>query len=165
LSNLYPKKESIKDVDEKPINTTIEERLKSIKITKHDVSTSSPRELGDKRPSKEREMARWMGLSPEQRKVDVDFEKYGYSSPEKIRSGYLSLRQFDEMLNEIKMSSTPVSVLEKRAQESKISKDDLIVLLEYYKPLYRKSKGKGAQDADQTEVKIDQVFTNVKLEK
>ena len=110
-------------------------------------------------------MARWMGLSPEQRKVDVDFEKYGYSSPEKIRSGYLSLRQFDEMLNEIKMSSTPVNVLEKRAQESNINKDDLLVLLEYYKPLYRKSKGKDAQDADQAEVKIDQVFTNVKLEK
>lgn len=112
---------------------------------------------GDTRPSKEREEARWLGL--EQGNVDVEFEKYGYVRPAKIKPGHLTLKQFDEMLLEYKAKKSP-EVVDKYAAELKIEKSDILILLEYFKPLYRIDKG------EVDPLKFENVFTNVKkLEK
>ena len=144
----------------------MEERSKNIQVKSKLASDSAPKHMPDKRPSKEREEARWLGLNPDQRKRDVDYEKYGYAQPQKIRAGCLSLRQFDEFLIEIKSSGTPDEVIRRRADESKIDTAELRTLLEYYKPLYRVDKNQPDEASQEHAPIIEQVFTNVKkLEK
>lgn len=153
--------ESSPNVDDKEVNKKLVERSKNIKVVGKDVSASSPREMGDKRPSKEKEMARWAGLSSEATKIDIDYQKYGYSRPDKIRPGQLTLRQFDEMINEYRAKNASMDVIDRCAQEFKIDKNELIILIEYYKPLYRVDKSEPVQEA----IGVDKIFPNIKLVK
>lgn len=142
----------------------VAERSKQVVVKGKD-GNMLPKSTEDKRPSKEREEARRLGLDPTEKKFEVDFEKYGYARPEKIRPGHLSLRQFDEFLDEYKSNKTP-EVISRRADEYKIDKAEMGKLLEYFKPLYQVSANKPPTDKVDADAnaspQFEQVFSNVK---
>ena len=86
----------------------------------------------DKLPKKENEM----GYDGSDVKLDADFEKYGYYTPVKVRSGHVTLRQFDEFLAAYKQSKS-ADLITKFSAESKLTKTDVLLLLEYYKPFFK----------------------------
>ncbi len=67
---------------------------------------------------------------------DVDYEKYGYRKPEKIASGKLTLRQFDELLNEFKKDKSQKN-FDDLTKKYKVMPETLKLLIEYYKPFNR----------------------------
>ena len=142
----------------------VAERSKQVVVKSKD-GNMLPKSTEDKRPSKEREEARRLGLDQTEKKFDIDFEKYGYARPEKIRSGHMSLRQFDEFLDEYKSNKTS-EVISRRADEFKIDKAEIGKLLEYFKPLYQVSANKPPADKVDADPNapphFQQVFSNVK---
>lgn len=113
-------------------------------------------EVPDKRPKKINEIVSMFG----EKKYDLDWEKYGYTKPEKIRPGNITLRQFDEMINEYRANKS-AETIKKLSQTYNLDTTNLHILLEYYKPLYRINKSKEA--AEQNDTIIGNVFPNVNL--
>ena len=93
-------------------------------------------EIVDKRPKKENEM----NFSTE-RNYDIDYEKYGYTKPDKIKPGHFTLRQFDEMINEFKQAKRVATspdnielIEESLSKKYNLDKSTLKILTHYYKP-------------------------------
>jgi hypothetical protein len=83
----------------------------------------------DKRPRKENET----DMYSESYKPDEDMRMYGYTTPEKVRTGHLTLRQFDELLKEYKESGGSADVIQAAVKRLKLKTEDVYVLLDYYK--------------------------------
>jgi len=117
----------------------------------------------DKRPKKENENA-----FISEKKYDIDYDKYGYTKPDKIKPGHFTLRSFDEMVNEYKQArkvskiSDNVDLIEESlSKKYEIDKATLKILVHYYKPFSVVAGGKKAEQMPP----IDQIFPNVnKLE-
>jgi len=116
----------------------------------------------DKRPKKENETN-----FISERKYDIDYDKYGYSKPDKIKPGQITLRKFDEMINEYKQakkvskSSDSVDLIEESlSKKYEMDKATLKILIKYYKPFNIVVGGEKAE-----KLPIDTIFPNVnKLE-
>ncbi len=116
----------------------------------------------DKRPRKENETN-----FISERKYDIDYDKYGYSKPDKIKPGQITLRKFDEMINEYKQakkvskSSDSVDLIEESlSKKYEMDKATLKILIKYYKPFNIVVGGEKAE-----KLPIDTIFPNVnKLE-
>lgn len=152
-------------MNEQQQNMQMVERSKQMKIgRKDDVADEFAKmqkdKISDKLPKKENES--WYR---NERKHDIDFEKYGYYKPEKIKPGHLTLRQLDEILNEYKLNKSS-QFIEKSAENLKIDKINIELLFKYYKPLFMQNKNSqtGSKDGKEN-FKIDDVFPNLKLEK
>lgn len=114
----------------------------------------------DKRPRKENEMKH---IS--ERKYDIDYDKYGYAKPDKIKPGQFTLRQFDEMINEYKQakkvsnSSDNVDAIEEAlGKKYQLDKATLKNLIHYYKPFNVINNNQKAKQMPP----IDEIFPNVK---
>ena len=102
-------------------------------------------------------------------KLDPEFEKYGYKCPSKIRPGCLSLRQFDEFVNQYKQNKS-IEFINQFAAEHKVDVTNLHILLEFYKPFVRlntqeanSSKTESKQTPKQIESdSVNQIFPNLK---
>ena len=96
-------------------------------------------------------------------KHDIDYEKYGYPKPDKIKPGHLTLRSFDELLNEFKQakseatSSNEIELIHVNLiKKFNVDREDLKLLIEYYKPFYvLDSKNK------KQEVPVESLFPNL----
>lgn len=119
-------------------------------------SERATHDVMDKRPKKENEIDRFFG----ERKYDADFDKYGYTKPDKIKAGNLTLRQFDEMINEYR-SNKSTDTIKNLTKRYNLDSTNVHILLEYYKPLYRINKNK--EKAPENDALIDNVFPNVTL--
>ncbi|CAF0904267.1 unnamed protein product [Brachionus calyciflorus] len=123
--------ESAPNVDEKLENKLLVEKSKNVKIyTGERVEILNNK---DKRPKKENEI-----LMAERFK-NIDFEKYGYSKPDKIRHGFLTLRQFDEAVNKY-MVTKSIDEFKDLIENNDLNKNDIHILIEYYKPFYKISR-------------------------
>lgn len=155
--------ESFPNTDDHDLNRLVEERSKQIKVMSKDISKSSPaHEMLDKRPSKEREEA-WLNLEHEGKK-NTDYDKYGYVRPDKIRPGHLTLRQFDELLIEIKEKrDSREQIIDRCVSKFQVDKTDLATLIDFYKPLYQMNKPKSEGENTPDFARVDTVFPNLKL--
>jgi hypothetical protein len=107
------------------------EHLKHVKVYSKGDNPLPSNQNVDKRPKKENEYRTMMNMEP-----DVDYEKYGYRKPEKIASGKLTLRQFDELLNEFKKDKSQKN-FDDLTKKYKVMPETLKLLIEYYKPFNR----------------------------
>lgn len=151
--------------DEFEVNKKLVESSRNIKITGKGPEHQEELLAVDKRPRKENEMSFASGTET---KLDVDFEKYGYVSPAKIRPGFLTLRQFDELANQYKHNKS-IEFLNQFAVKHNVDVTNLHILLEYYKPFVRLNTRENNKDAQQTPKQINasedaakQLFPNLK---
>ncbi len=122
------------------------------------------KDFKDRRPKKENEL---IGI---QRDYDVDLDKYGYTKPEKIKHGNLTLRQFDELLYDYLENKHTPKIVENLSQKYNVDSANILTLLEFYKPFYRmdrpsKTGNKGNQEQlneNEGSQNIEKVFPNVK---
>jgi hypothetical protein len=139
------------------MNKKVIDAIRTVKVSSQG---DDPRDPRDKRPRKENESF----YAPLERKIDVDFEKYGYPCPEKIRPGHLSLRQFDEFLNSYKENKS-VDLINQFAAKNNVTSTNLHILLEYYKPFSKIETKKAANLNKPKEIAADpvkQIFPNLK---
>ena len=134
------------------------EKSKSININAEKVKVTDKRVLSDqvdKRPKKENESR----LNNESG-VDIDFRVYGYSKPDKIQRGHLTLRQFDEFINEYRDKSTSETI-KNASTKLFISEEDLQTMIQFYKPLYVLNKN-SPKDGKENDLELTEAFPNMK---
>lgn len=137
-------KENVKGVDIYPAE--LNENLKKLggitststdhHKTNESVVTSKRETVVDKRPKKENELA----FAAQRREFDVDLDNYGYAKPDRIKTGNLTLRQFDELANEFKrdkQEKTPAESLTALAAQHNLDREHLTHMLDYFKPFTR----------------------------
>ena len=148
----------------------IDEHEQNLKIIKSNVkvfggavASNQSQAHVDKRPKKENEQA-----FNYERKQDIDYEKYGYSKPDKIKSGHLTLRNFDELINEFKQakketsSSNDVELIHVNlANKYNLDPAQSKVLIEYYKPFYVLGSDKKKQANEEGHAPIGSIFPNL----
>ncbi len=105
--------------------------MKHVKVYSKGDNILSGNENVDKRPKKENEYNTMVNTE-----LDVDYEKYGYRKPEKVPSGKLTLRQFDELLSEYKKDKSQKN-FDDLTVKYKVMPETLKLLIEYYKPFNR----------------------------
>lgn len=113
----------------------------------------------DLRPKKENEID-WFNIDRKQ--LDPEFEKYGYVRPEKIKPGHITLRMFDELINEYKANKSAEGI-KALATKYGINETDVHILIERYRPFSIKF-APGPSDGSKQEPApaIGQVFPNLK---
>ena len=116
------------NLDEQKLNQKV---IKSHIFADSMTGTAKHQVSGDKRPKKENEMNYNI-------KYDVDFQKYGYIKPERVKNGNLTLRQFDELVNEFKQNKPKSKNIQELkdglAKKYNISIENLNYLIDFYKP-------------------------------
>jgi hypothetical protein len=110
----------------------------------------------DKRPKKEREV----DIYSESYQLDEELRMYGYSKPERIQAGRLTLRQFDDLLKQYAEKSTPETITA-AVQQLNVKQEDIHTMLKYYKTFAVINK---ATKKD-TEPEIANVFPNINEKK
>lgn len=145
--------ESAPNVNEKEVNEAMVERSK--KVTVHAKGGETEKEIPDKRPKKENEMLNWYD---DTRKKDIDFVNYGYMKPDKIRPGHLTLRQFDQILNDYQ-SNKNAQTLNNFAAANSLDVNNLNTLVQYFKPLFRIDK----ENSKEKETALNEIFPNLRL--
>lgn len=138
------------------MNKRVTELSKGIKISGHGPEHQEELLPFDKRPRKENE------TSYSERKFDVDYEKYGYNCPTKIKAGNLTLRQFDEFINQYKEKKS-IDFINEFAAKHKVEVTNLHMMLEYYKP-FSKLGSKQTNENKQLETgsSATEIFPNLK---
>lgn len=134
------------------------EHLKKVKVfSKGDNYLESNVEEKRPKPKKENEQFSMSSLE-----YDVDYEKYGYRKPEKIKLGNLTLRQFDEMLNEYKKEKSSKDLEYFSQKYNKVKPENVRVLVEYFKPFSRFEQGDGKNNKNETIASaVQDVFPNL----
>ncbi len=100
-------------------------------------------------------------------RFDPIFEKYGYVTPTKIRAGHLTLKQFDEFINEHKKTKS-LDFINQFAETSKLNVTDLHILVEYYKPFLKIDKTSSSNNKTEStkqlnaESDVNNVFPNIR---
>lgn len=119
--------QSSPDIDELSQNKLVVEKSKDVKVyisEKIEIKTDK-----DKRPKKENE------LFTESLR-NIDYEKYGYIKPDKIKHGCFTLRQFDETINKYAVSKS-MDEFSELITKNGLDKESIPILIEYYKPFYK----------------------------
>ena len=119
--------QSSPNIDEQMENKLIVEKSKDVKVYIND--RIEIKNNKDKRPKKENEYFTETLRDPE-------YEKYGYVKPEKIKPGYLTLRQFDEAITRYAVSKS-INEFDDLIKNNDLDKDIIPILIEYYKPFYK----------------------------
>ena len=154
-------KEMAPNIDEKRLNEKV---IKSNIFADSLTGTAKHQVSSDKRPKKENE------INYGDLKYDVDYQKYGYIKPDRIKTGNLSLRQFDELVNEFKQNKTNTKNVEELkdnlAKKYNISKESFNHLIEFYKPFKvitntTKSPSKNQNEQNQAANILGSIFPNV----
>lgn len=145
--------ESAPNVQDKRVDDLVIERSRVLQV-KSNNPADDKHLSGDKRPKKENEID-FYNLNDA--RIDPDLRVYGYSRPEKIRSGCMTLRQMDEIITAYNEQNPTADALNKESSRLGVSVDDLHVLLNYYKPLFVINKGSNKQE----ELQVGQAFPNM----
>ena len=114
----------------------------------------------DLRPKKENEVD-WFNI--DRKKIDPEFEKYGYVRPEKVKPGHVTLKMFDELINEYKANSDKsAEAIKALASKYGLNETDVHILVDRYRPFSIKFAS-GPSNAPKEQVPaVDQVFPNLK---
>ena len=147
-----------KGISDLESNQNVLKSLEKVKVySKGDKNLATSNKAFDKRPKKENENS-WMG----EIKLDEVYDKYGYIEPNKLKTGQISLKKFDEFLNEYKKEKS-IDYINKFAEQNRMDVTTLHVFLEHYKPFMKiDGRGKGAAENQPDPLKLDNVFPNLK---
>ena len=100
-------------------------------------------------------------------KIDVDYQNYGYVCPEKMKPGTITLRQFDEFINEFKEKKS-IDLVNETSSKYGIISANIYVLTEFYKPFVKLQPKESSnptinkQRMITDESKIQKVFPNIR---
>lgn len=124
--------QSAPDVDEVMENKLVVEKSKDVKVFLNErIEIKNDK---DRRPKKENEFFT-------ETLRNLDYEKYGYVKPEKIKHGFMTLRQFDETINKYAITKS-MEEFNELINNNSIEKDHIPILIEYYKPFYKLNPNK-----------------------